>query len=91
MYLYGAHYMFGMGVTYLYDRHVRIDIIALQFPKKVQLWLRILTFLFIFVPFVSADLFDRFAQSLGGLDVCIHRNTRRGGGSDGAGTAKPAG
>jgi TRAP-type mannitol/chloroaromatic compound transport system permease small subunit len=54
VYLYGAHYMFGMGVTYLYDRHVRIDIIALQFPQKVQLWLRIITFWVIFVPFVGA-------------------------------------
>ena len=54
VYFYGAHYMFGMGVTYLFDRHVRIDIIALQFPQKVQLWLRILTFIFIFLPFVGA-------------------------------------
>jgi len=46
--------MFGMGVTYLFDRHVRIDIIALQFPQKVQLWLRILTFILIFLPFVGA-------------------------------------
>jgi len=54
VYLYGAHYMFGMAVTYLYDRHVRIDIIVLQFPQKVQLWLRVLTFVFIFLPFVGA-------------------------------------
>lgn len=54
VYFYGAHYMFGMGVTYLFDRHVRIDIIALQFPQKVQLWLRILTFILIFLPFVGA-------------------------------------
>jgi TRAP-type mannitol/chloroaromatic compound transport system permease small subunit len=54
VYFYGAHYMLGMAVTYLYDRHVRIDIIALQFPERVQLWLRVLTFWFIFVPFVGA-------------------------------------
>ncbi len=53
-YLYGAHFMLGMAYTYLYDRHVRIDVIVLQFSQKVQIWLRILTFLFIFVPFVGA-------------------------------------
>jgi TRAP-type mannitol/chloroaromatic compound transport system permease small subunit len=54
VYLYGAHFMLGMGFCYLYDRHVRIDIIMLQFSPKVQLWMRVLTFIFIFVPFVGA-------------------------------------
>jgi len=54
VYLYGAHFMLGMAVTYLYDRHVRIDVIVTALPQKVQIWLRILTFLFIFVPFVAA-------------------------------------
>ncbi|RJQ65363.1 MAG: TRAP transporter small permease subunit [Desulfobacteraceae bacterium] len=54
VYIYGAHFMFGMAPALLYDRHVRIDIIVLQMPQKVQLWLRLLTFCFIFVPFVGA-------------------------------------
>ena len=54
VWLYGAHFMLAMGYTYLYDRHVRIDVIVLQFPQKVQLWLRIITFVIIFVPFVGA-------------------------------------
>jgi len=53
VWLYGTHFMLGMGYTMLYDRHVRIDIIVLQFPEKVQLWLRIITFIIIFVPFVG--------------------------------------
>jgi len=53
VYLYGAHFMLGMAYTLLHDRHVRIDIIVIQFPSKVQLWLRIITFLVIFVPFVG--------------------------------------
>jgi len=54
VYLYGAHFMLGMAYTMLYDRHVRIDIIVIQFPEKVQLYLRVITFLIIFVPFVGA-------------------------------------
>lgn len=54
VYLYGAHFMLGMGYTLLYDRHVRIDIIVLQMPERVQLWLRVITFFLIFVPFVCA-------------------------------------
>ena len=54
VYLYGAHFMLGMGYTLLYDRHVRIDIIVLQMPARAQLWLRVITFVLIFVPFVCA-------------------------------------
>ena len=53
VYLYGAHFMLGMAYTLLHDRHVRIDIIVLQFSEKVQLWLRIITFIIIFIPFVG--------------------------------------
>ena len=53
VWLYGAHFMLGMGYTMLYDRHVRIDIIVLQMPERVQLWLRVLTMIFIFLPFVG--------------------------------------
>jgi TRAP-type mannitol/chloroaromatic compound transport system permease small subunit len=53
VWLYGAHFMLGMAYTMLYDRHVRIDIIVLQMPERVQLWLRVLTMIFIFLPFVG--------------------------------------
>lgn len=53
IYLYGAHFMLGAAYTHLYDRHVRIDIITQQFPEKVRIWLNIITFLLIFLPFVG--------------------------------------
>jgi len=53
VWLYGAHFMLGMAYTMLYDRHVRIDIIVLQMPERIQLWLRVMTMLFIFLPFVG--------------------------------------
>lgn len=54
VFIYGAHFMFGMAPALLYDRHVRIDIIVLQLPPKAQIWLRLITFWLIFVPFVGA-------------------------------------
>ncbi len=54
VYIYGAHFMFGMAPALLYDRHVRIDVIVLQMPKKVQIILRLITFWLIFVPFIAA-------------------------------------
>lgn len=54
VYIYGAHFMFGMAPALLYDRHVRIDVIVLQLPKKARLVLRLITFWLIFVPFVGA-------------------------------------
>src|SRR5512147_3297597 len=56
VYLYGFHYMMAMGVTMLYDKHVRIDIITLQLSQKIQLILRLITFWLVFVPFVGAML-----------------------------------
>ena len=45
--------MLGAAYTHLYDRHVRIDVIYQLFSEKVRLWLNLLTFLFIFLPFVG--------------------------------------
>ena len=58
VYLYGFHYMMAMGVTMLYDKHIRIDIITLQLPQKIQLILRLVTFWLVFVPFVGAMLWS---------------------------------
>jgi len=56
IYIYGFHYMMAMGVTMLYDKHIRIDIITLQMPQKIQLILRLVTFWLVFVPFIGAML-----------------------------------
>ncbi len=53
-YIYGSHFMLGLGYCMLYDRHVRIDIIAQQFPNRVQLWMRVITFWILFIPYVLA-------------------------------------
>lgn len=53
-YIYGTHFMLGLGYCMLYDRHVRIDIIAQQFPSRVQIWMRVITFWILFVPYILA-------------------------------------
>ncbi|MEW6138354.1 MAG: TRAP transporter small permease subunit [Thermodesulfobacteriota bacterium] len=53
VYLYGAHFLLGAAYAHLHDRHVRIDILSQRLPEKVQIWLSIITFLIIFVPFVG--------------------------------------
>ncbi|MBI5252750.1 MAG: TRAP transporter small permease subunit [Desulfomonile tiedjei] len=53
VWLYGAHFLLGAAYTYLHDRHVRIDILSQKLPSRVQVWLSIITFVFIFVPFVG--------------------------------------
>lgn len=53
VWLYGAHFMLGAAYTHLHDRHVRIDILSHQLPEKVQIWLSLITFVFIFIPFVG--------------------------------------
>jgi TRAP-type mannitol/chloroaromatic compound transport system permease small subunit len=53
VYLYGAHFLLGFGYTLLHKGHVRVDVIYQQFPSRARLWLRIVTSLLLFVPFVS--------------------------------------
>ena len=60
VWLYGAHFMLGMAYTLLYDRHVRIDIIVLMLPDRIQLWLRVITFVLIFLPFVGVLTYAAF-------------------------------
>lgn len=57
VYLYGFNYMMAMGTVMKYDKHVRIDIITLQLPQRIQLYLRLITFWLVFVPFVGAMLY----------------------------------
>lgn len=53
VYFYGMHFMLGAAYTLLYDRHVRIDILFSKLPPKVQLWISLITFILVFVPFVG--------------------------------------
>jgi TRAP-type mannitol/chloroaromatic compound transport system permease small subunit len=56
VYLYGINYMMAMCTVMRHDKHIRIDIITLQLPERIQLYLRLITFWLVFVPFVGAML-----------------------------------
>jgi TRAP-type mannitol/chloroaromatic compound transport system permease small subunit len=63
VWLYGAHFMLGAAYTHLHDRHVRIDILSQRLPKRVQIWLSLITFVFIFVPFVGGLSYASFVYA----------------------------
>jgi len=50
MFLYGLHYMFGLAYTDVHDAHVKVDIFTALAPERVQVMLRILTNLVLFMP-----------------------------------------
>ena len=77
-YIYGAHFMLGLGYCMLYDHHVRIDVIAQSFPDKVQLWLRIITFWLLFTPYILALTYASVDFSLESWSMWEHgQNTWR--------------
>ncbi len=52
-FLYGGMFILGAGYTYYHDMHVSIDVLEERFPEKVRTWIRIITFLLFFLPFVA--------------------------------------
>ncbi len=54
VYIYGAHFMLGMNYVELHDSHVRVDAISRLLPDRGQLWLRLITIVILFLPYVGA-------------------------------------
>jgi len=52
-FLYGVHYMLGLGYTELYGGHVRVDILTSRLSEKTQAVLAIVTTLVIFLPVMT--------------------------------------
>lgn len=49
-FLYGMHFMLGLGDALRTDNHVRIDIFESKLPEKKRAVLRIITFFILFLP-----------------------------------------
>ena len=47
---YGIHYMLGLSFMENAQGHVRVDIVIMRFPKKVQAAIMFITYLLIFMP-----------------------------------------
>ena len=56
-FLYGGMFILGAGYTHYENRHVAIDVLEEKLPKKIRIWIKILSFFIFFLPFVGALLF----------------------------------
>jgi TRAP-type mannitol/chloroaromatic compound transport system permease small subunit len=51
-YLFSAIFLLCAGYTLLRNEHVRIDVVLHRLPKRTQIWIDILGFIFFMAPFV---------------------------------------
>jgi len=63
VWIYAAHFMLGAAYTHLHDRHVRIDILSQKLPERAQVWLSVITFLVLFLPFVGGMTYASIAYA----------------------------
>jgi TRAP-type mannitol/chloroaromatic compound transport system permease small subunit len=49
-YLFAAVFMLGSGWVLLHDQHVRIDVVAGRFPRRVQVWIDVLGIALFLIP-----------------------------------------
>ncbi|MEJ5300609.1 MAG: TRAP transporter small permease subunit [Thermodesulforhabdaceae bacterium] len=52
-FLYGIHYMLGLGYTEHYEGHVKVDIVTSRFSKKTKALMEILTYGLMFIPLMT--------------------------------------
>jgi TRAP-type mannitol/chloroaromatic compound transport system permease small subunit len=48
--LYAIGFMLGLGLAEMRERHVRIDVVAEQFPMRVRLWIEMIGLVFFLLP-----------------------------------------
>jgi TRAP-type mannitol/chloroaromatic compound transport system permease small subunit len=80
-FLFSAVFLFCAGYTLLHNQHVRIDIVAAQFSKRVQAWIDIFGTVFFLLPmaisilwlswpvFMDAYRSNEVSSNAGGLAV----------------------
>ncbi|MFY9625637.1 MAG: TRAP transporter small permease subunit [Rhodoplanes sp.] len=49
--LFAIGFMLGLGLTEMRERHVRIDVLAEQYPLRVRLWIEIIGIVVFLLPF----------------------------------------
>lgn len=49
--LYAVGFMLGLGLTEMRERHVRIDVLAEQFPLRARLWIELIGIVVFLLPF----------------------------------------
>lgn len=53
-YLYSVGWLIGLSYTFVYDGHVRVDVLHEKLPYGGKLWFELFGLLFLFLPFVIA-------------------------------------
>lgn len=57
VYLYAAHFMLAKGYVERGDGHVRVDAITRLLSQRTRDWLKLITFIIMFIPYVGAMSF----------------------------------
>lgn len=57
-YLFGAVFMLCAGYTLLKNEHIRIDVVAGMFSKRVRDWIDVCGHLFVLIPFCLLMIYD---------------------------------
>ncbi len=71
-YIYGVHFMLGAAYTHLHDGHVAIDVVVDRLPRKPKLWMRIITFVILFFPFVGILSYESVQYALASWSIKEH-------------------
>ncbi|MEO5337655.1 MAG: TRAP transporter small permease subunit [Magnetospirillum sp. WYHS-4] len=71
-YLFAAVYLLCAGYTLLRNEHIRIDVVAGRFPRRVQLWIDVvgtLLFLFPMAAIIAVLSWPMFTESFTGAEM----------------------
>lgn len=58
--IYGASFMIGLSYAVMRDRHVRIDVLAENWPPRVRAWIEMIGLSLFLLPVVSVILVEGF-------------------------------
>ncbi|MBN2232683.1 MAG: TRAP transporter small permease subunit [Deltaproteobacteria bacterium] len=74
-FIYGVHYMLGLGYAHLHDNHVSIDIFESRLPDRGRAVLRILTAVVIFFPTIGGLTFFGWRYAIDSWRSLEHLST----------------
>lgn len=60
-YLYAAAWLIGLSYTFIFDGHVRVDVVSETLSKRAQLWLEAFGLIVLFLPFICFVLYHSWA------------------------------
>ncbi|MFT7130480.1 MAG: TRAP-type mannitol/chloroaromatic compound transport system permease small subunit [Gammaproteobacteria bacterium] len=58
--LYAGGFLLGLSYAYVSDSHVRVDVVRLKLPPKIQAWIELYGTLLLLLPFIALILIFAF-------------------------------